>query len=163
MVAVGSVVGSVAADCADSDIAPAAVVPRDHSSFRLHRFAGCYCCNCYHSVLVAAVVDSADCCCFRIADFHNDWNHPMEEAEVLRVVVEAIRSGVGEVVEEGWHHRVVVEAAEVPRRRLEVEEADSSLEEAADCCWLWRGLVVPRVEPAEWLACTALVCHRVLP
>ena len=125
----------VAGDWADLDIA-AAVVPRDHSSCLRLRFAGCYFCNCCHSVLAAAVVDSANCCCFRIADFHNDWNHPMREAEVLRVVVEAIRSGVAEVVEEGWHHRVVVEAEEVPRRRLEVEGADSTLEEAADCCWL---------------------------
>ena len=89
--------------------------------------------------------------------------------EVLRVVAEAIRSGVEEAVEEGWHHPRAAVAEEAvpgePRQRLGVEEEDSSLVEAGVCCccWLppWVGLV-HRVELAEWLVYIPAF-HRVLP
>ena len=129
-----------AADCGFDTVAVA--VPHGHNNYCL-RFAGrhgdYYCCKNCHS---AAAVGNY--CCFHTADSHNRCYHRV----VLRVEAAAIRFGLAEAVEEGWHHPVVV-AAEANLHRLHSEVAEEGLSMVAavrNCCLQpWVGMV-PRVE-----------------
>lgn len=114
------------------------------------------CCSCHSAAAVGN-------CCFRTADFHIVGDHCCRLVG-LRVEVAAIHFGVVEVVEEGWHHPVVVGAeANQPRQHSEAGEEDLPRVVAVrHCCLLpWVGM-----ELREGLV-AQLVCkpafHRVRP